>query len=97
MTTLAERFQEVGEIALAHFRDSTILAFRTMTDGLAKQYRRDARKLLAFWENETDAEVWAQLTMIPDPENPGQSLADAWIADWQRLSTAVGETNANAA
>lgn len=91
MKTLTAQHQDAAEIALAHFREMFLLAFSTMTEGLAQQYRRDAKAILDFFSEETDANVWAQLTMVPDSENPARSLADAWLEDWQRLAAATGK------
>jgi len=89
--TLAADHQNAAEVSLAHFREMMLLAFRTMTDGLPAIYRKSARTVIKFFETETDEVVWAQLRTIPDPENPMQSLADSWIAQWQQLSMAVGK------
>jgi len=92
--TLAAEHQNATEIALAHFREMTLLAFRTMTDGLPAIYRKSARAVIKFFETETDEMVWARLRTIPDPENPMQSLADSWLQQWQQLSMAVGKKEA---
>lgn len=102
--TLAEEHQQVAEIALDHFRESFLLCFRTMTDGLPQQYRKQAREIIRFFSEETTPEIWAQLTQIPDPDTltpdpqtgmvdmtKARSLADSWVAQWEQLSAAVGK------
>ena len=102
--SLAEEHQRAAEIALEHFRESFLLCFKTMTDGLPKQYRRQAREIIAFYETETTPVIWQQLTQIPDPDtmqpDPAtgmvdttkiRSLADSWVEQWSTLSAAVGK------
>lgn len=100
--TLAEQHQQAAEIALEHFRDSVLLAFGAMSDGLEQQYRGQAREIVHFFETETTPAIWQRLKTIPDPETmqPDQmgmvdpmkvrSLADTWIESWERMSNALG-------
>lgn len=102
--SFADDAQRAAEIGLEHFRESFLLCFNTMIDGLPKQYRKDAREIISFFENETTPAIWARLTQIPDPDTmqpdpvTGQvdptkvrSVADTWLQQWEQLSAAVGK------
>lgn len=95
LTQAAEHEQGV-ELMMEHFRERLVLGLQTMTDGMPAIYRRNARKVLRFFSEETDAQVWARLALVPDPDNPMQSIADTWLQQWQRLGNAVGERDASA-
>lgn len=88
--TLAEEHKQAAEIALDHFRESFLLAFRTMTDGLPKLYAQKARLVIKFFETETNAAIWERLKFIIDPTT-GMSLAEGWLAQWELLASAVGK------
>ena len=88
--TKAEEHQQVFEIGLERLRQSTLLVFRTMTDGLPKQYRKHAREIIRFFEEETTPEVFEELSYLEDPDNPGTSIAASWLATWEHMMAAVG-------
>ena len=89
--TLAEQGENAAKIALQHFRVSFLLCFRAMTDGLAEQYRAQAREILKFFETETDANVWRRL----NETNP--QIAQEWLAQWEAIAAALGKKDAQAA
>ena len=88
--TLAEQHNQAAEIGVEHFREMFLLAFGVMTDGKAEQFMKHARKVEKFFREETTPAVWAQLAMIPDPEAPGQSLAESWLQTYERMTAIVG-------
>ena len=105
--TLAEEHQQAAEIALDHFREMFILAFKTMTDGLPKQFRAQARTIIAFFETETNAATWERLKLMPDPDTmipdpmtgmvdptKVRTLADSWLDQWAHLNRALGKEDA---
>lgn len=94
--TLAEQHVQAAEIAVEHFRDSFLLVFRVLSDGLPEQYGRQTRKVLDFFEKSTTPETWETLKMIPDADNPGMSLADSWLAQWERADAIVGKPDKSA-
>jgi len=102
--TIADDAQRAAEIGLEHFRESFLLCFKTMTDGLPKQYRKQANEIIHFFENETTPAIWERLKQIPDPEtmqpDPAtgivdptkvRSVADSWVAQWEQLAQATGK------
>lgn len=107
--TVAEVAQLGFELSMEHYREYTLLAFKTLTDGQVKQLRQDAFKVIHFYENETDAELWEQLKQFPDPDTmqpdpvTGQvdpygvrSMAETWIEKWGQLNAAVGKEEVEA-
>ena len=92
--TLAEEHERGVEYMLEYFREMLIIALQTMTEGMPAIHRREARTIIKFWETETDQGIWAKLAQIPDPDQPNQSIAASWLAQWQRLGAAVGDKNA---
>ena len=89
--TLAEQGQQAAEIALLHFRESFLLCFRAMTDGVLQQYRERAREILKFFETETDPQVWARLNAT-NPE-----IANGWLQQWEGIAAALGKAGAQQA
>lgn len=102
--TLAEQHEQAAEIAVEHFRECTILALQTMGEGLPQRYRKQAASVIKFFSEETTPAIWARLRTIPDPDSapvdpltgqpgmPTQSLADSWLASWERMSVAKEAT-----
>jgi hypothetical protein len=91
--TLAQDIQQAGEIMIEHTRETALLAFSVMTDGLPEQYGAEARKVLKFFEEETTPQFWARLAQTIDPTT-GKSIADGMLAQWQQLAQAVGGKHA---
>jgi hypothetical protein len=83
--TFADDAQQASELALAHFRESFLLCFRTMTDGIPQQKMAEARQIIRFFETETDAAVWARLK-VDAPQ-----VAQDWLQQWEQLAQAVGK------
>ena len=92
--TFAEENVEAAEIAVEYFREMFLLAFNAQSEGLPAQYRKAAFKTLRFYERETAPETWEALSVIPDPDNPAQSLGESWLQQWEQLQRAVGKEDA---
>lgn len=91
--TFAEELHAAGEAYLESVHDSALLAFDVMTDGLSEQYRAQARKIVQFYEHESTPQFWQRLALIPDPENPTQSVATGLLDQWAQYSLALGKTD----
>lgn len=102
--SFAEDAQHASELAIEHFRESFLLCFEAMTDGLAAQFKKQARDVIKFFETETTPAIWARLTQIPDPEtmqpDPAtgivdptkvRSIAQSWQQQWEQMAMALGK------
>jgi hypothetical protein len=80
MLSKAEEADAIAVHMLEHFRESFLLCFRTMTQGLPEKRRKEALAVLRFFETETNENVWRVVNEVaPD-------VAADWLTQWESLA-----------